>query len=300
MVHARTDTVLQCERIHESAPTPRTSAEPRSARHAAEIPGSAVPASTAAGLESPSSDEAPTLAGRVVQRVLSHSYGIAKVTVEFSLSVILLILAVPVMVIAGIAVKLSSKGPVFYSQTRLGRGGRPYSIYKIRTMTHNCESKSGACWSTAGDTRITRVGHFLRRTHIDELPQLWNVLRGDMSLVGPRPERPEFVPKLAQAIAGYRERLLVRPGVTGLAQVQLPPDTDLNSVRRKLAFDLYYIENASLSLDIRLILCTALNTAGLPFAWTGKLFFVPSGEEIERAYETAVAVRGVMPELQPA
>ena len=175
-----------------------------------------------------------------------------------------------------------------------------FTIYKIRTMIHNCESKSGACWSTAGDPRITLVGRFLRRTHLDELPQLWNVLRGDMSLVGPRPERPEFVPQLAEAIAGYRERLLVRPGVTGLAQVQLPADTDLTSVRRKLAFDLYYIENASLLLDLRLIMATAFHAVGVPFILTGKLFFVPTGEEIERAYETAVAVGGVTPELKSA
>jgi lipopolysaccharide/colanic/teichoic acid biosynthesis glycosyltransferase len=246
------------------------------------------------------SDRAPALARRVVQRVMTNGQGIAKFAMDVSISAVLLILSAPVILLAALAVKLNSRGPVFYCQTRLGRGGRPYTIYKIRTMVHNCENKSGACWSTAGDPRITFVGRFLRRTHIDELPQLWNVLRGEMSLVGPRPERPEFVPQLAQAIAGYRERLLVRPGVTGLAQVQLPPDTDLNSVRRKLAFDLYYIQNASLLLDLRLILATAFHAAGVPFAVTGKLFFVPTGEQIERAYETAVAVGGVVPELQPA
>jgi lipopolysaccharide/colanic/teichoic acid biosynthesis glycosyltransferase len=250
--------------------------------------------------QSPSSDEIPARAGRIVQRVLSRSYGIAKVIVDFSLAVALAILAAPVTLLTALAVKLTSRGPAFYSQIRLGRGGRPYAIFKIRTMTHNCEKSSGACWSTAGDSRITPIGRFLRRSHIDELPQLWNVLRGDMSLVGPRPERPEFVPKLAQAIPGYRERLQVRPGVTGLAQVQLPADSDLNSVRRKLAFDLYYVENASLSLDLRLILCTALNTMGLPFALTGRLLFIPSGEQIERAYESAVVRRGIVPELQPA
>jgi lipopolysaccharide/colanic/teichoic acid biosynthesis glycosyltransferase len=257
-----------------------------------------IPILTVTSVESGSSDEVTTVTRTVVQRALTRSYGIAKVTTEFALSIVLMILAIPVMLVAAIAVKLNSRGPVFYSQIRVGRGGRPYAIYKIRTMTHNCESKSGACWATAADPRITVVGRFLRRTHVDELPQLWNVLRGDMSLVGPRPERAEFVPQLARAIAGYRERLLVRPGVTGLAQVQLPADTDMNSVRLKLAFDLYYIQHASLSLDLRLILCTAFNTAGVPFAVTGRLFFVPSGEQIERAYETAVAVRGIIPELQ--
>jgi len=120
-----------------------------------------------------------------------------------------------------------------------------------------------------------------------------------MSLVGPRPERPEFVPQLARAIPGYRERLLVRPGVTGLAQVQLPADSDLDSVRKKLAFDLYYIENASLFLDLRLILCTAFSSVvGVPFGVTGKLLCVPSGKQIEHAYETAVADRGVIPEIE--
>jgi lipopolysaccharide/colanic/teichoic acid biosynthesis glycosyltransferase len=245
-------------------------------------------------------DHTPALTRRVVQRVMTNSYGMAKVIMDVGFAVVLMVLTAPLVLFAAVAVKLNSGGPVFYSQTRLGRGGRPYTIYKIRTMTHNCESQSGVCWSTSGDPRITAVGRFLRRTHIDELPQLWNVLRGDMSMVGPRPERPEFVPKLASAIAGYRERLMVRPGVTGLAQVQLPPDTDLNSVRRKLAFDLYYIQNASLWLDLRLILATAFQATGLSFGLSGKLFAVPGGEEIERAYETAVAAGGVVPELQPA
>jgi lipopolysaccharide/colanic/teichoic acid biosynthesis glycosyltransferase len=247
-------------------------------------------------------EKSPASAGRIVKRAITHPYGVAKVLQEACFALVLLILTAPLILLAALLVKLTSRGPVFYSQIRLGRGGRPYRIYKIRTMTHNCESTTGAMWCKAGDSRITAVGGFLRRTHLDELPQLWNVLRGDMSMVGPRPERPEFVPKLAQAIPAYRERLLVRPGITGLAQVQLAPDTDLNSVRRKLAFDLYYVENAGLSLDLRLMLCTALSMIGVPFSVAGKLCFVPSGDEIERAYEEAVVVGGVVPELelQPA
>jgi lipopolysaccharide/colanic/teichoic acid biosynthesis glycosyltransferase len=129
---------------------------------------------------------------------------------------------------------------------------------------------------------------------------LWNVLRLEMSLVGPRPERPEFVPALEEAIPGYRERLLVRPGITGLAQVQLPPDTDINSVRRKLACDLYYIERVSFWLDFRILLITACQAVGVPFAWSGKLFVVPAGEKVERAYETAVANAVAVAQLQPA
>ena len=105
---------------------------------------------------------------------------------------------------------------------RLGKNGRPFRLHKIRTMRHDCEKATGPRWAVPGDPRITPLGRFLRQTHLDELPQLWNVLRGEMSLVGPRPERPEFVPDLEQAIPHYRDRLLVRPGVTGLAQVQLP------------------------------------------------------------------------------
>src|SRR5262249_55106805 len=158
----------------------------------------------------------------------------------------------------------------------LGRFGRPFLIYKLRTMTHNCEQESGVRWAVPGDPRVTRLGRFLRKTHLDELPQLWNVLRGDMSLVGPRPERPEFVPGLERAIPGYRPRLLVKPGVTGLAQVQLPADTDIPSVRRKLAYDLYYIRSGGLWLDLRLLASTALRLAGVPYGVGIRLFRLPS------------------------
>lgn len=261
-----------------------------------------IPAMTRIMVTVPPSKPALSLGGRVVQRATTNSQGVAKVVIDFALSVLLALVIAPIVLVTALAVKLSSRGPVFYSQTRVGRSGRPFTIYKIRTMIHDCESLTGARWCTVGDSRITPIGSFLRRTHLDELPQLWNILRGDMSLVGPRPERPEFVPQLAKAIAGYRERLLVRPGVTGLAQVQLPPDSDMESVRKKLAFDLYYIEHASLFLDLRLVLCTACSVVGIPFAVMGRLLCVPSGEQIEHAYETAVTVRGVVPEmeLQPA
>ena len=168
-------------------------------------------------------------------------YPSCKRAVEFAVALILFLLTLPLTALAMLLVKVTSRGPVLYSQTRLGRHGRPFTVYKIRSMTYGAESLTGACWSKPGDSRITPVGRWLRRTHIDELPQLWNVLRGDMGLIGPRPERPEFVPQLEQAIPLYRKRLLVRPGVTGLAQVQLPPDTDLASDRRKIVYDLYYI-----------------------------------------------------------
>jgi lipopolysaccharide/colanic/teichoic acid biosynthesis glycosyltransferase len=186
-------------------------------------------------------------------------YACAKRALDFALALALLVLSAPLLFVAGLLVKLTSRGPVFYSQVRVGRGGRPFTIYKVRTMRHDCERLSGARWCRPGDPRIFLVGRLLRRTHLDELPQLWNVLRGDMSLVGPRPERPEFVPQLELAVPRYRERLAVLPGVTGLAQVHLPPDTDLASVRRKLAFDLYYIRTLGLWGDLRVLLATAVH-----------------------------------------
>ena len=212
-------------------------------------------------------------------------YEIAKSVGEFLFASALIVLTAPVVLLTALAVKLSSRGPVFYSQTRVGQGGKPFTLYKIRTMAHDCEKVSGVRWSTPGDPRITPLGAFLRKTHLDELPQLWNVLRGDMSLVGPRPERPEFIPALEKAVPHYRDRLAVRPGVTGLAQVQLPPDTDLLSVRRKLAYDLYYIRYRGLWLDLRLIACTAVHMAGVPYRMLCTLFVMPRPEAVETAYE---------------
>jgi lipopolysaccharide/colanic/teichoic acid biosynthesis glycosyltransferase len=210
-----------------------------------------------------------------------HAGGKRLCDIVFSL--LLLAPALPLIGLCVFLVRLTSPGPGLYRQTRVGRRGRLYQIIKIRTMYHNCEGDSGPKWSHAGDPRVTPLGRFLRRTHLDELPQLWNVLRGDMSLVGPRPERPEFIPTLARAIPRYCERLTVRPGVTGLAQVQLPPDSDLNSVRRKLAYDLYYTQHQGLWLDLRLLLATAGKVLGIPFRWTRMILRLPSGPAIENA-----------------
>ncbi len=182
---------------------------------------------------------------------------------DVALALPLLLLAWPFILFGWLAVKLTSRGPGFYAQTRVGRGGRPFTLYKIRTMRHECERLSGPCWSVPGDPRVLAVGRFLRRAHIDELPQLWNVVRGDMSLVGPRPERPEFLPQLEKAVPHYRDRLLVRPGVTGLAQVLTPSDSDLDSVRRKLAYDRDYLRRLGFWLDVRLVLATAWHLLGL-------------------------------------
>jgi lipopolysaccharide/colanic/teichoic acid biosynthesis glycosyltransferase len=217
-------------------------------------------------------------------------YDAAKIALDFSFALLLLILTAPLMLLAILLIKFTSRGPALYTQTRLGKNGKPFTIFKLRTMTHNCESLTGAQWSTPGDSRVTAIGRWLRKTHMDELPQLWNVLRGDMSLIGPRPERPEFCPQLEQAIPLYRERLRVRPGVTGFAQVQLPPDTDFDSVRIKLAYDLHYIQACSLWFDLKIYLGTFFKVIGLSLGAISKLCFFPEREAVESAYRTAINV----------
>ena len=204
-----------------------------------------------------------------------------KLAADVTLAVLLLIPAAPLIVLSALLVKLTSRGPAFYSQVRLGLNGREFRIYKIRTMYHNCEAGTGARWSTPGDPRVTPVGKFLRKTHLDELPQLWNILRGDMSLVGPRPERPEIAPKLEAQMPSYRQRLKVRPGLTGLAQIQLPPDSSIADVRRKLARDLYYVRNGGLWLDLRILVGTVGHVLGVPAALTTRLLGLPTAEDID-------------------
>jgi lipopolysaccharide/colanic/teichoic acid biosynthesis glycosyltransferase len=224
-------------------------------------------------------------------------YLAVKGVLDFCLAALLLVVSIPVILVCAVLVKLTSRGPAFYSQVRLGLRGRPYRIYKLRTMNHLCEAESGPRWSKAGDPRITRLGRVLRRIHLDELPQLWNILRGEMSLVGPRPERPEFIPPLAKAVALYPMRLLVRPGVTGLAQVQAPADTDLGSVRTKIAYDLYYIHQASLWMDMRILVATLFKVGHASFAFLRKAFLLPSREAVEAHYQ-ALRQAGLSPQQQ--
>jgi len=220
--------------------------------------------------------------GREPVRPLRHRWYLScKRLADFVLAALLTVPAVPLIFLAALLVKLTSRGPALYTQTRVGENGRLFTIWKIRSMVHNCESLTGPRWSIPGDPRVTRIGAFLRASHLDELPQLLNVLRGEMSLIGPRPERPEFVPELERELPGYWQRLGVRPGVTGLAQVQLPPDSDLTSVRRKLAHDLYYIRHLTPWLDARLLVCTAFYAMGLPFGVAGKMLGIPDGEKVE-------------------
>lgn len=215
-----------------------------------------------------------------------------KAVVDFLLALALLVVTAPIVLVAMALVKLTSRGPAIYSQTRLGKHGQPFTIYKIRTMDHQAEKNTGARWCLPGDNRITRLGRWLRKTHIDELPQLWNVLCGQMSLIGPRPERPEFVPQLEQAIPHYRARLQVRPGLTGLAQVQLPPDTDLASVRLKLAYDLYYVRTVNPWLDARVALATLLHIVCVPFHVIRGLCCLARAETMEEHYRTLPPTAG--------
>jgi lipopolysaccharide/colanic/teichoic acid biosynthesis glycosyltransferase len=216
---------------------------------------------------------APSWAGRLYQPLRRLA--------DFSLALLLSAAAAPFIGAIALIVRLSSRGPAFYTQVRTGRAGQPFTIYKLRTMVDNCESLTGPRWTIPGDPRITPVGWFLRRSHIDELPQLFNVLRGNMSLIGPRPERPEFVHELEKEIPAYGSRHAVLPGITGLAQVQLPPDTDLDSVRRKLLYDVYFVRHLSPLLDARIFVCTLLHLLGVRYATLQTLRLVPGPERVE-------------------
>jgi len=160
------------------------------------------------------------------------------------------------MVLAALAVKLESPGPVLYRQPRLGQNGSVFILNKFRSMRENAEKESGPVWSVKKDPRVTRVGHLLRRTRLDELPQLFNVLVGHMSFIGPRPERPEFVVTLQKQIPYYMERLAVKPGITGWAQVKHEYGSTVEDALEKLQYDLYYIKNLSLFLDFLIVLNT--------------------------------------------
>lgn len=201
--------------------------------------------------------------------------------IDFVMALILLLLLTPVILLAMLLVCLSSPGAPIYAQRRLGLGGKVFTIYKIRTMYQDSERVSGPTWCVPGDPRITRLGRFLRASHLDELPQLVNVLMGEMSLVGPRPERPEFLQRLEHELPGYRRRLTVRPGVSGLAQVRQPPDTDIFSVRRKLNYDLYYVDRLSLWLDMRIVMATVLKCLGVPLDRIGRVLQLPDPNEQE-------------------
>ncbi len=182
---------------------------------------------------------------------------VLKRALDITASLLLLVLTLPTLLLAAVAIKLDSKGPVLYRQERVGRRGQIFRIAKFRTMRVDAEQGCGPQWASVGDPRVTRVGRFLRRMRIDELPQILNVLRGEMSFVGPRPERSHFVRHLAAEIPFYAERHRVRPGITGWAQINYPYGASIEDAREKLSYDLYYIKNFSFLFDLLIILSTA-------------------------------------------
>lgn len=196
---------------------------------------------------------------RELSREVEHRmyfYMFAKRIFDLTLSLFLLLIFSPLMLLIAVAIKVGSEGPVIYKQKRLGEKGRLFTIYKFRTMRKDAEKHSGAVWAMQNDPRVTRIGRFLRATHLDELPQLVNVIKGDMSLVGPRPERPEIAEDLNEHIVNYWMRLQVKPGITGLAQVRYRYDSCIKDVKNKLRYDLFYIRNANFLLDLRILFDT--------------------------------------------
>jgi lipopolysaccharide/colanic/teichoic acid biosynthesis glycosyltransferase len=227
-----------------------------------------------------------------------------KIVAESLLALLILLVSMPIILIVVVLVRMTSRGPVIYAQKRLGRNGLVFTIYKIRTMYRDSEP-NGARWCVPGDRRVTPVGRLLRCTHIDELPQLINVLQGKMSLIGPRPERPEIVIELEKVLPRYRRRLDVRPGLTGLAQVLQPPDTDLNMVRSKLAFDLHYVDHWCLWLDLRILLATVPHVLSVPPEMIARVFRLPqvsssSKAELYSPTTVSLVTPQVLPQLSEA
>jgi exopolysaccharide biosynthesis polyprenyl glycosylphosphotransferase len=176
---------------------------------------------------------------------------------DLFMSSALLICASPVLAFLAVLIKLDSQGPVFYSQERTGRGGKPYKVHKLRTMRKDAEKLSGPVWASQKDPRVTRIGAFLRKTRLDEIPQVFAVFRGDMSFVGPRPERPFFVSQLKGQIPFFGLREAVKPGITGWAQIRYPYGSSVDDAKNKLEYDLYYALHQSLFLDLAICFHTA-------------------------------------------
>lgn len=182
-------------------------------------------------------------------------YLVVKRLADFIAGMILSIISVPIILVFGILIKLETPGPMFYRQERVGLMGQRIYVTKLRSMYTGAESDSGAVWASKNDARITKIGRFIRKTRIDELPQIWNVLIGNMSLIGPRPERPELTERFSKAIPGFEKRLSVLPGLSGWAQVRGGYES---SPSEKLTDDLYYINHMSLGLDVNIVLKTIL------------------------------------------
>jgi exopolysaccharide biosynthesis polyprenyl glycosylphosphotransferase len=200
----------------------------------------------------------PLIDAEAIRDAVSHQSLMLRTfkrTVDITFSLGLGLAVLPIIPLVALAIRLDSPGNPFYSQERVGLDGKLFRIHKFRSMREDAEN-NGAVWAQAGDFRVTRVGRFLRLSRIDELPQLWNVLRGDMTLVGPRPERPEFTSMLEHEIPGYLLRTAVKPGLTGWAQVSYRYTNSVLETRTKLEYDLYYVKYASVGLDLRILLRT--------------------------------------------
>jgi len=180
----------------------------------------------------------------------------AKHVVDLALATLFLVIGWPIFVLVALAIRLDSPGPIFFRQERVGEQGRPFTLLKFRTMVQDAELRTGPVWAADDDPRITRVGRWLRKTRLDEFPQIWNVFKGEMSFIGPRPERPHFVVQLQEKIPYYAERHSVKPGITGWAQVRCPYAATIEDSEEKLQYDLYYVKNMSSLLDIDILLST--------------------------------------------
>ena len=194
--------------------------------------------------------------------VLRKRFALVKELADRLLAIVGLLVFLPLFAVLALVIKLTSKGPVFFRQPRVGQNGRVFDIIKLRTMYSDAEQSTGPIWAKPNDPRITPVGKFLRMTHLDELPQLLNVIKGEMSIVGPRPERPIFVDRFRNQIPYYSERLRVKPGITGLAQVCHKYDETLRDVKRKLAYDLLYIQRMCLMVDLAILFMTVRRLTG--------------------------------------
>jgi len=195
--------------------------------------------------------------GSVLFGVARRHFKLFKELMDLLGGVAAAILFAPVMIVCAVLIKVSDPtGPVLYRQVRVGLDGRLFTIYKLRTMYVDAEARGGAQWAGQNDPRVIPACRWMRSSHVDELPQLFNILKGEMSLVGPRPERPEMFEELTRYLPRYEERLAVKPGLTGLAQIYNGYDTDMESVRRKLEYDLQYIQNMNLGLEVKLIFAT--------------------------------------------
>lgn len=194
--------------------------------------------------------------GGLAAHLARRYFDMAKEVFDLILGFVALVISLPVLAICAVIIKVTSRGPVFYRQKRAGKDGRTFMMYKLRTMRLGAESATGAVWASDDDPRVIRACRWMRRSHLDELPQLINVIRGQMSLIGPRPERPEILAELEKHYPQVKKRLKVRPGITGLAQIRNGYDTDMKNFRNKLLADLQYVEKPKWATEFRILAST--------------------------------------------